>query len=238
MTYLSAVEIDPADRLVRTVKATLTEAMRAEFDRNAGIYAVEGMSGARYRHFINTLVRNLGRAAYLEVGSWMGSTLCAAIHGNAVRALAIDNWSQFGGPKEAFLANVDTFRTPEATVGFLEGDFRAMPFAAIAAHAQPFNIYLFDGPHEEADQYDGLVRALPALAATFVFICDDWNWAQVRRGTHRAIVDSGLDLLFSAEIRTSLDNSHGEPRFRESDWHNGYFISVLRKPSVGSASQL
>lgn len=238
MAYLSIVEIDPAERLVRTVKETLTEAVRAEFDRDAGFYAIEGMSGARYRHFINHLIRNLGRCNYLEVGSWMGSTLCAAIHGNAVHAVAIDNWSQFGGPKHAFLANLDRFLTPEVTVGFLEGDFRAVSFADLAAAYKPFSVYLFDGPHEEVDQYDGLVRALPALTDCFVFICDDWNWAQVRRGTHAAIVDSGLEMLFSAEIRTSLDNTHGEPAFRESDWHNGYFISVLRKPAVALASRL
>ncbi|WP_149535495.1 class I SAM-dependent methyltransferase [Siccirubricoccus phaeus] len=227
MTYLSAIALDPADRTVRTVKQVLAEAMRAEIDRSQGIYAVEGMSGGRYRHFINHLIRALPQPRYLEVGSWMGSTLCAAIHGNSVQALAIDNWSQFGGPKQAFLANVQAHLTPEAQVGFLEGDFRQVPFAALTS---PYNVYLFDGPHAEADQYDGLVRALPALAELFVFICDDWNWDQVRRGTHRAIVDSGLEMLFAAEIRTSLDNSHGEPRFKESDWHNGYFISVLRKP--------
>ncbi|MCO6416758.1 class I SAM-dependent methyltransferase [Siccirubricoccus sp. KC 17139] len=230
MTHLSAIALDPADRTVRTVKQVLTEAMQAEIDRSQGIYAIEGMSGGRYRHFINHLVRALPQPRYLEVGSWMGSTLCAAIHGNAVQALAIDDWSQFGGPKEAFLANVQAHLTPEAQVGFLEGDFRQVPFATLAAQAPPYGIYLFDGPHEEADQYDGLARALPALAELFVFICDDWNWAQVRRGTWRAIADSGLETLFAAEIRTSLDNSHGTPGGKESDWHNGYFISVLRKP--------
>lgn len=235
LAFLSAVEIDPADRYVRMVKHVLTDAVRAEIDRSQGIYTIEGMSGARYRYFINTLIRSLVQPGYLEVGSWMGSTLCAAIHGNAVRALAIDNWSQFGGPKDAFLANVDRFRTPEATVGFLEGDFREVPFQDLATQLPPFDIYLFDGPHEEVDQYDGLIRALPVLADVFIFICDDWNWAQVRAGTHRGILESGLELLYAAEIRTSLDNSHGEPRFKESDWHNGYFISVLRKPEVALA---
>jgi Methyltransferase domain len=238
LTFLQAVEIDPADRYVRLVKTALSDTVCAQIDRSQGIYTIDGMSGARYRHFINTLVRSLGQPGYLEVGSWMGSTLCAAIHGNAVRALAIDDWSQFGGPKDAFLANVARFRTPEAQVAFLEGDFRAVPFQDLAAQLPPFEVYLFDGPHEEVDQYDGLIRALPVLADPFIFICDDWNWAQVRAGTHRAILDGGLALLYAAEIRTSLDNSHGEPRFKESDWHNGYFISVLRKPAAGPAERL
>lgn len=234
MTYYQAIELERCDRQVSLVRSALTDAVRAEIDRSRGIYAIDGMSGARYRHFINGLIRGLGSASYLEVGSWMGSTLCAAIHGNTVRALAVDNWSQFGGPKEIFLANVERFRTPGATVAFLEADFRAVSFRDLASRIPPFDVYLFDGPHEEIDQYDGLALALPALSDKFIFICDDWNWRQVRAGTMRALADHDLEILYAAEIRTSMDDSHGEPRFKESDWHNGYFISVLRKPGQPS----
>lgn len=230
MEIITTIDFDTASALSGHVKSALVEAAFRDIDRSRGIYTIDGMSGARYRRFINALVRRLADPSYLEVGSWMGSTLCSAIEGNAVRALAIDNWSQFGGPKDAFLANVARFCPPTADVRFIDGDFRMVSFAGLAAAMPPFNIYLFDGPHEEADQYDGLVAALPALAREFVFICDDWNWQPVRRGTHRAIVDAGLDIQFGAEIRTSLDGSHGEPAGKASDWHNGYFLSVLRKP--------
>ena len=216
--------------LAGLVKATLVEAAFCDIDRSLPLYGIEGMSGARYRRFINALVRRAPDPSYLEIGSWMGSTLCAAIEGNAVRALAIDNWSQFGGPKDAFLANVARFCPPEADIRFIEADFRQVSFPQIAAALPPFAIYLFDGPHAEEDQYEGLVAALPALAPEFVFICDDWNWQPVRAGTRRAIADAGLDLRFAAEIRTTLDGTHGLPVGKASDWHNGYFIAVLRKP--------
>lgn len=238
MTYLQAIELDRCDRQVGLVRSALTDAVQAEIDRSQGIYAIDGMSGARYRHFISRLIHSLDSPSYLEVGSWMGSTLCAAIHGNSVRALAIDNWSQFGGPKEVFLANVARFRTPQASVAFLEADFRSVSFRDLACQIPPFDVYLFDGPHEEIDQYDGLALALPVLSNRFIFVCDDWNWSQVRAGTMRAIKEHGLEIAYAAEIRTSMDNSHGEPRFKESDWHNGYFISVLQKPSVSSNFQL
>lgn len=230
MTMLSVIDLDPADRLVRLVRQTLTEALAASIDRDQGIFAIEGMSGARYRWFINRLIRRLGPVGYLEVGSWTGSTICAAIHGNAVRALAIDNWSQFGGPRDTFLANVGTFRTEAATVALIEGDFRAVDYPGLATQLPPFDVYLFDGPHAEADQHDGLAMALPMLADRFVFICDDWNWAPVRAGTYRAILETGLTLVSAVEIRTSLDESHGAPAGRMGDWHNGYFVGVLRKP--------
>ena len=116
MAYLSAIEIEPGEGMVRLVKSVLTEAMAAAIDRTQGFYTIDGMSGYRYRWFINTLVRRMAHPAYLEVGSWQGSTLCAAIAGNAVRALAIDNWSEFGGPKDQFLANVGRFRGDPSVV--------------------------------------------------------------------------------------------------------------------------
>ena len=191
------------------------------------ILNIDGMSGKKYRRFINNLIRSLKDSKYLEVGSWAGSTLCSAINRNSVRATAIDNWSQFGGPKDKFLENLNKFRTPKAYVNFIEEDFRRVDFSSIGE----FTTYLFDGPHNFEDQYDGLKLALPCLESRFVYIVDDWNWTQVRNGTIRAISDLGIKINYSIEIRTTLDGTHAPIAGRNSDWHNGYFISVLSKPT-------
>jgi hypothetical protein len=214
--------------LVTTVEAVLTAAsMQTNLDSAQGIYSIDGMSGKKYRFFINNLVRTLDNARYLEVGSWAGSTLCSAIHCNKVLAVAIDNWSEFGGPKDAFMANVQKFSTPDAKVFFYESDFRKVDYAGMST---TFNVYLFDGPHAEQDQYDGLAIALPAMDKQFVFIVDDWNWERVRAGTFSAIKKCNLNVLYSAEIRSTLNNGHPEVSGKQSDWHNGYFISVLERP--------
>src|SRR5262245_15381786 len=70
------------------------------------IRTMPGMSGRKYRCLINNLIGRLADARYLEVGSWAGSTACSAIYGNRVRALCIDNWSEFDGPKAEFQQNV------------------------------------------------------------------------------------------------------------------------------------
>jgi len=216
-------------RLSIVVNKSLNDAFFVTgLESNNSFYAVEGMSGKKYRYFINNLVKSLGDTSYLEVGSWAGSTMSAAIHGNKVRAVAIDNWSTLGGPKDAFFENVRSFMTPEASVLVIEGDFRAVNYEDIGT----FDIYLFDGPHEEKDQYDGLRLALSALGDEFVFIVDDWNWENVRNGTLKAIKECNLEVIFSAEIRTSLDNIQPSLAFKESDWHNGYFISVLSKTKL------
>jgi hypothetical protein len=164
----------------------------------------------------------------LEVGSWAGSTLCSAIYGNDVDAVAIDDWSQFGGPAEHFLRHLSLFKGA-ARVSFLEKDFRAIDYANLGACFGGFNLYLFDGPHSFDDQYDGVVVAQPALEQVYVQIIDDWNWAHVRNGTMKAISDLGLGIELMCEIRTTLDNTHPLSQGAESDWHNGYFIAVLSR---------
>ena len=192
------------------------------------LLAMPGYSGRRYREFVNNLV-SVGvftqPVRYLEVGAWQGSTLCSALCGNHVRATVIDNWSEFGGPREAFFANLDRWKGGnEVTV--IERDFRTVDFASLGKH----EVYLFDGPHEEQDQYDGITMAMPALADQFVLIIDDWNWDRVRQGALRAIRDLRLDMSYAVEIRTTDDDTHPAVFGPESDWHNGYFIGVCRKP--------
>ena len=51
----------------------------------------------------------MDNAQYLEIGTWKGSSVCAAMCNN-IRCLAIDNWCEFGGPKEDFLINFNNFK--------------------------------------------------------------------------------------------------------------------------------
>ena len=61
------------------------------------------------------------------------------------------------------------------------------------------------------------MHAAPALTRQFILIIDDWNKAL------------NLSLKYSLEIRTTLDGTHGPVIGHLSDWHNGYFFSVLEK---------
>lgn len=204
-------------------------ANQSEIDVRRGIYSIRGMSGKKYRYFMNNFIRSLPEAHYLEVGSWAGSTLCSVVHRNRVRAVAIDNWSLFGGPKDEFMKNLLRYRSPKADVTIIEADFRKVDYTKMG---HPFNVYLFDGPHEKQDQYDGLAMALPCLDKRFVFIVDDWNWIPVQDGTFEAIEACGLRIIYSATIKTSSDGRQPEHNIGpRSNWHNGYFISVLEKKS-------
>jgi Methyltransferase domain len=220
--HIVEIETSPPSEAVARVKAALAASLAGDSEIDPRILKIPGMSGRCYRHFINSLVRMTPDARYLEVGTWAGSTLCAAISNNHVSATAIDNWSEFGGPKVLFESHLAQFTTADAEVMFIESDFRKVDFRALGK----FNIYLFDGPHEYRDQYDGLEMALPALDEHFVLIVDDWNWERVRDGTRRAMRANRISPLYSTEIRSSLDDSHPIISCELSDWHDGYFFCV------------
>ena len=221
-------EMRAPSALSARAQAALGRAITLDGKLSEEVLAITGMSGRKYRYFINNLIESLDSPKYLEVGVWAGSTLCSAIYGNRVTATAIDNWSEYGGPSERFFSNLARFKGPEAKVSFLERDFRQADFRSLGVN----DIYLFDGPHSEADHFDGLALAQPALADEFVLIIDDWNWATVRNGTFRAIRELNIRINFVAEIRTTLDGSHPQNAGEASDWHNGYFIAACSKVAV------
>lgn len=213
----------------------MTEVMEIAFHRalagssyvSQPVLDMTGMSGACYRMFINNLVRMTPNARYLEVGSWAGSTACSAMDRNILKATCIDNWSQFGGPKDVFLNNTSIVRTPYTDFNFIESDFRSVNIEELGR----YNIYLFDGPHERQDQYDGLYLYDRALDDEIYFIVDDWNWDPVRRGTLDAIKMAGFAIDYAIEIRTTLDETHVSEGAagQNGDWHNGYFLSKLSR---------
>ncbi len=208
------------------IHSAITAALALQHSLPEWIIGIDGMSGKKYRYFINNLVREMIEPRYFEVGSWAGSTAASAIYGNSLSALCVDNWSQFGGPKQAFMENISKAKSDGCEFKFIEEDFRSIDYENLKFGA---NIYLFDGPHEEKDQYDGVQLALPTLKEEFVLIVDDWNWIAVRNGTKRAISDCALTVKSCVEIRTTTNDSHPLIQKQNSDWHNGYFIAHIKK---------
>ena len=210
----------------KLVKAALESAVQEQV-LPTHISLIIGMSGLWYREFINKLIKSMPDPRYLEIGSWSGSTACSAIYRNKLTATCIDNWSEFGGPRDEFFKNIESNTNKNVNFSFIESDFRQVDYAAIGT----YNVYLFDGPHEYQDQKDGITIAQPALDDTYVLIVDDYNWEKVREGTLDGIKDLGHTIVDYIEIRTTEDNSHPHIPNHYSNWHNGYFIAVISKNS-------
>ena len=185
------------------------------------ILAMPGMSGGKYRTLVNRLIEHTPNARYLEIGSWKGSTACSAMYGNTVTATCIDNFTFGGFSKDDLVSNTNSVITDNINFTLLDGDFRQVDYNAIGK----FIVYFYDGPHQEQDQYDGIVIAQPALDDIFTLIVDDYNDPVVRQGTARAIKDLNLTVQYSIEITTINPTVTNE----FSEWHFGYFIALLKK---------
>lgn len=182
-----------------------------------------GMSGKKTRHFYNNLLNN-ANLRYLEIGTWMGSTVCSAMCKNKAKIVCIDNWSEFGGPKQEFLTYFNKYKG-DNEAKFIESDCFNLDISSLGK----FNIYMYDGDHSRESHYKALSYYYDCLDDTFIFIVDDWNWQAVRDGTLNAINDLQLNILFSKQIRLTSDGSHTpEPLARET-WHNGIYVAVLQK---------
>jgi hypothetical protein len=187
------------------------------------ILNMEGMSGKKTRHFYNNLI-NMNDARYLEIGTWKGSSVCSAMCGNSSKVLCIDNWSEFGGPKNEFIENFNKYKGKNDAT-FIEKDCYTLDVSTLSK----FNIYMFDGNHTSESHCKALTHYYQCLDDIFVFIVDDWNWKDVRDGTNRAIEQLKLKKLYEKEIRLTTDNTHTPVEIGKETWWNGIYVAVLQK---------
>jgi hypothetical protein len=188
-----------------------------------------GASGTRYRIMINDIIKNIPDARYLEIGMWTGSTLFAALSNNKVKATGIDNWTQgfYGDVKNQFYQFLQGCITYDNSIALYETEFQKIDYTQIGKH----NVFLYDGPHDEQEQYDGVSLPYDALDDTFILVVDDWNWPSPRNGTFRALNDKNIEIVYSIEIRTTSNDYFPPEEYhgQSHHWHDGYLIAVCQK---------
>jgi len=119
--------------------------------------------------------------SYVEVGTWKGTSLIAAMLGNSGDFIAIDNFAFREGSRAQLDANLARFGLLGATV--LEGDvFELVPAGALSGRR--VGVYYYDAAHSYEAQLRGLTLIEPFLAERALLIVDDTDWEQVARATH------------------------------------------------------
>ena len=117
--------------------------------------------------------------SFVNVGVWHGFSFLAGISANPERkCVAVDNFSQFGGPKTEFLARFNKIKSPIHT--FHEMDYEEY-FAR--KHDGPIGFYIYDGEHSYQNQMRGLEVAEPFFAEGCVIMVDDTNDPEPRQAT-------------------------------------------------------
>jgi hypothetical protein len=184
------------------------------------IINLDGMTGTKTRHFYNNVL-SMDDARYLEIGTWKGSSVCSAMFGNKAKVVCIDNWSEFGGPKQEFLSNFNKYKG-ENDATFIENDCFKVDISSLPK----FNVYMYDGNHTDESHFKALTHYYDCLDDTFILIIDDWNCKAVRDGTKNAIEKLNLKVLHKIEIRLTYDDSHTSAK---TTWWNGIYVAILQK---------
>jgi len=161
---------------------------------------------------------------YLEIGTWKGSSVSSFMCNNRCQVVCIDNWSEFGGPKEEFLVNFNKYKGVNNAT-FIEKNCFDVDVGSLIK----FNVYMYDGNNTKESHYRALTHFYDCLDDIFIYIVDDWNWVDVRDGTFSDISRLDLKILFQHEIRLTQDNSHTRHDIAQKSWWNGIFIAILSK---------
>jgi hypothetical protein len=143
-----------------------------------------GLSSPKIWHLLNNLCAQAD--SYLEIGTYLGSSLTAALYGNDVKATAVDNFCMKPRLRNHFFQN-----TKHLSFKFIEQDC----FTIDPKSLDPVDLYFFDGEHTFESQYKAIMHFLPAMKDEFIYVCDDWNNIPVYEGTFHAISDAGLKVV-------------------------------------------
>ena len=184
---------------------------------NSKAISMRGMSSFKVRNFLNKLLE-MPNSRYLEIGVFAGSTLYSALLGNSPEfVVAIDNFSSnLSNNKEAFFKNL-------SDVG-VEFEFINNDCFSIKEKlkSKNFNIYFYDGDHSEESQYQAIKYFYDNLDNEFIYICDDWNWQDVKDGTYRAIKEKNISIIEEWHLPSNFNCDR-------ENWWNGVWVSILRK---------
>lgn len=223
MTNSSNLEL--SKEFIKRIEDSFRYANNKESKINQDILDIEGMSGIKSRHFFNNIC-SYDDTRYLEIGSFHGSTFSSALYNNKIKAVSIDNWSEFGDqkPKEHFLNNLEKYKG-SSDVKFIEKD----SWEVDIENLPKFNVYFYDGNHSEESQFKALDHYKDCLDDQFILIVDDWNWEDVRNGTLRGLNKNNMKIIYKYELYTNDNNQHSTLSFKYSLWHNGLVALLIQK---------
>ena len=143
---------------------------------------------------------------FVNVGVWHGYTLFSAMVNNPDKVcVGIDNFSEFGGPRAAFLQAFEQKRS--ANHFFHDMDYREY---FKSGHTGKIGVYLYDGEHSYANQLEGLQVAEPFFADQCLIFVDDTNCAEPRQATLDFIATSSRKYEVILDAKTC---QNGHPTF-------------------------
>jgi predicted O-methyltransferase YrrM len=208
-----------ARRFVRELPRLFARYPRSEHPRDrrfAPILADVGGLACENNLALLNLAASLLEAgeSYVEVGSFKGLSLIAAMLGNEGDFVGIDDFSLRDGSRALLEANLRRYGLAGHTI--LEGDaFELLRRRALGDRR--VGVYYYDAAHDYRSQVRGLRLIEPHLTTGALLIVDDTDWPQVARAMRDYLAREPR-----AEVLVSLDGrGRGQPW-----WWEG--VTVLR----------
>lgn len=161
--------------------------------------------------------------SYLEVGTFKGRSLCAAVRSaGEARLYAMENFLEFGmaGAKAREELQDNLARhAGDARVELLEGDCFTL-MARPGVLAEPVGVYFYDGEHTLLSHYLALAVVEPLLADEALVLVDDASWPVVQRAHALFIArHPGWEIVRRWDARSADDPL----------WANGLHALVFRR---------
>jgi hypothetical protein len=163
---------------------------------------VDGMSTAANCYLINEICKSLNEnQLYLNIGVWNGLTYFAGLINTNCKAIGVDNFSQFGGPRNNFLKHYENFKRLGSQ--FYDKDY----INYFKTHTDKIDFYFYDGHHSYDNQYQAIIKVAPFLKKDSLVLVDDTNNEEPRNATFNALKDLNLKYDIWCDIKTA-QNGH------------------------------
>jgi predicted O-methyltransferase YrrM len=172
--------------------------------------AVQGLAQPNNLALLNVAARCLDPGeAYVEVGTYNGTSLIAASLGSDATFVALDNWSLGSGSLDQLQKNLARFESPHSLT-ILEGDaFETLRSGRLERYT--VGAYYYDNGHAYEQQLDGMRLIEPYLASPALVIVDDTDWERVER----AVDDYLQEQPRAMEILSIDGKDRGAPQWFE-----------------------
>lgn len=163
---------------------------------------------------------------FLNVGVWNGFSFLSGLVNNPDQTcIGVDNFSESGGPRDAFMERFERFSGPKHR--FHEMDYRDY-FSNV--HSEPIGVYFYDGEHSYENQWRGLEIAEPYFTDDCILLVDDTTWEDPHKATLDFIEASERDYTLFFDERTA---GNGHPTL----W-NGLMVAQVGARRGASSGKL
>lgn len=191
-------------------------------------FDIDGFSSHRVRHLLNSICSNQG-IKFLEIGSYLGSTFCAAIQNNNLEAYAIDNWETnsiqpYKNIKTVEISSYDKFKENvkkykgNSKIRLINADCKNITLNDFHSKV---NFVFYDGNHDYFEQLQSLEVIKNLVEDTFILILDDANFYGVVESAEEFVRKNNYKVLFEKKLLNEIES--------DKMWWNGLYILIINK---------